>query len=145
MSEVESKTRFRIRALMALIAFVAVGLWSYVIVWPRVKDWWVNRHVWAALDTPVPMQFATGVPLDGLVKHVRISTVGPKTPNGVPVYINVADLTSAGQTMLSTVTIDRTAEPLATSLKEALAPLGLTYRVEDGLLKVVKVGKQIAE
>jgi hypothetical protein len=140
-SEAASKSRFRIRALMAVIALVAIGLWAYIIVWPPTREWWKNRHVWSALETPVPMPFAKGVPLGAVVKHVKMSTVSPQSPNGVPIYIEPADLTSAGQTMGSTVTIDRANEPLVTSLKDALSPLGLTYRVEGGLLKIVKLTK----
>ena len=126
---------------MGMIALIAIGLWGYIIVWPPTHEWWKNRYVWSALEKPVPMPFSKGVPLGALVKHVKISTVGPNLPNGVPLYIEPTDLTSAGLTMGSIVTVDRPSEPLATSLKETLSSLGLTHRVEGGLLKIVKVKK----
>ncbi len=94
--------------------------------------------VWLKLQDKVAMQFPNETPLEDVLKYIQSATIDKHTlPEGIPVYLNPVGLQEAEKTPQSTVTLDLKGIPLATTLKLALAQLGLVYRVhQDGLLYI---------
>ncbi len=93
-----------------------------------------TRAILAKLDRPVALHFKNK-PLDDVLKFVKKATEGPDG-KGIPIYVDPVGLQEAERTIASPVSIEAKDEPLASSLKRMLKPLGLTYTVKDGLLTV---------
>lgn len=143
MTEIERdrpSARIRIRTVMALVACAAVACWLGFYQWPVISQWWVNRHIQAALDADVPVNIPAGTPLDGVIKLIRTANVSPALPSGAPVYIDPAGLTRAGATMNSTIAASSGTMPLKTALSAALNPLGLEYQTKDGMIRITAKG-----
>ncbi len=134
--------RPRIRLLLVAIAIFALIFAAAFVYWPRYQAWRRNAPIYRQLDRTLALNYPKGIPLGGLIKTIRTSTVGPETPNGIPVYIEPTALDQPGVSMGSTVTIDASGMPLKDGLDRALAPLGLDYAVEDGLLKIGRVRRK---
>jgi len=119
-------------ALLGLIALTA-GAGDDAKDEPKDKD----RAVLAKLDKPIPLNFKDA-PLEDVLHFIKSATSGPGDP-GIPIYVDPVGLQEAEKTMTSPVTVESKGEPLKTSLKRLLKPLGLTYTVKDGLLLVTSV------
>jgi hypothetical protein len=88
----------------------------------------------AKLREPIALDF-TRTRLSDALKFVKSATVGPND-SGIPIYVDPIGLQEAEKTMNSRVSIKAKGIPLKTSLKYLLKPLGLTYRVKEGLLTI---------
>lgn len=88
------------------------------------------------LERPIPMEFPEPTRLADLLAYVGQSTGGPGRP-GIPIHVDPLGLAEAERTLDSKVSIDIQDEPLKVTLRVALARLGLTYEVRDGLLRVI--------
>jgi hypothetical protein len=94
-----------------------------------------DKFIETKLDEKVNMDF-TDAPLEDVFKSIRSATQGPADA-GIPIYVDPDDLKAAGASVSSKVSIVTKDMPLKTSLRLLLQPLGLTYRVHEGLLKIV--------
>jgi hypothetical protein len=70
-----------------------------------------------------------------VLKFLRQATRGP-ADNGIPIYVDPVGLQEAEVTMTAPVTIKAKGIPLHTCLKYLLKPLGLTYKIKDGLMTI---------
>ncbi len=134
----DTRFRVRLRAMLGLVALAAVGFAIYFVYWPRYEYWRQNRKVLPAMEIAVPMRFPNGTSLGSLLKHIKRTAVTADLPTGPPIYIDPQALADTRTTMLSTVTIDRAGAPLKTTLAEALKPLGLAYKLENGLITITR-------
>ena len=98
-----------------------------------------SQRIVAELGKLIDMPFANETPLEDVIKYVRAATKSPTYPDGIPIYIDPIGLQQAERSLTSTVTIDLKQVPLKTSLKLLLGQLGLTYTVQDGLLKITSI------
>ena len=96
-----------------------------------------SRAITAALEQLLLMPFAKETKLEDVLKYVHDNTKSPAFPDGVPIYVDPAGLSEAEKTPASVVSIDLAHVPLRSSLKLLLDQLNLTYRVGDGVLKIV--------
>lgn len=96
-----------------------------------------TRAILAKIEKPVELHFKDA-PLEDVLKFIKVSTAGPNDP-GIPIHVDPVGLMEAEVTIKSRVTVDAQGEPLRTSLKRLLKPLGLTYAVKDGMLTVTSV------
>ncbi len=94
-----------------------------------------SKAVHAMLEQKITMQFPPGTPLDDVLRYIKAASAGP-TDGGIPIFVDPEGLKKAGATMESKVSIVAKDVALKTSLRQLLEPLGLTYVVEDGLLKI---------
>jgi hypothetical protein len=88
-----------------------------------------------SLERPIPMQFNTETPLEGVLDHIRRATATPDYP-GIPVYVDPLGLQEAERSLNSTVQIDLEGVPLRATLALCLKQLGLGYEVKDGFLRI---------
>jgi hypothetical protein len=98
-----------------------------------------SQRIVEALATPIKMSFVNETPLEDVIKYVKQATTSPKFPAGIPIYVDPVGLQEAEKSMTSTVAIDLQQVPLRASLRLLLKQLGLTYRVTDGLVKIVSI------
>jgi hypothetical protein len=89
------------------------------------------------LDEVVVIPFPDGATLDEVIKYIRKSTRTEELPNGIPVFVDRRGLSKAEASVDSNVTLKTDDWPLRRSLHFLLKQVGLTYKVEDGLLKIV--------
>ena len=82
------------------------------------------------------MPFAQETPLDDVIKYIKLATVGPVLPEGLPFYVDPVALRRSGRTIDSTVTCRLEGVPLRVTLGLVLKQLDLSYRVKDGLVIV---------
>jgi hypothetical protein len=87
------------------------------------------------LEEKVPMQFPNEIPLEQVLEYIRAATRGP-SGTGIPCAFDDDGMRRAGQSRTSLVTIDVQDEPLKTSLRTLLEPLGLTYEVRRGVVTI---------
>lgn len=101
---------------------------------------------WLKLQEKVAMRFPNETPLEDLKKYVEATTAGKDDPeSGLELYFDPQGLQSQDKTMASTFAIDLKSVPLATSLKLALAQLGLIYFVQkDGIVVVTSPESSLA-
>jgi hypothetical protein len=95
-----------------------------------------NQAILAKLEEPLTMSFGSESPLEEVKKYIQQSTQDETAglPAGIPIYVDPVGLQDADKTMADTVTIQMEGIPLRTTLRLVLHQLGLTYRVEAGLL-----------
>jgi hypothetical protein len=91
----------------------------------------------AALERSIPMQFANETPLEDFLKYVTTATKSPELPNGIPIYLDPVGLQEAEKTSASPVTIDLKDVPLKTTLRFALAQLGLGFEITNSNCLIV--------
>ncbi len=94
-----------------------------------------SAAVLKGLEEKVSMRFANATPLEVVLKYIRVATRGPNDA-GIGFTFDEEGLKRAGQTCSSLVTLDVEDQPLKTSLKELLRPLGLAYEVKKGVLTI---------
>ncbi len=95
-----------------------------------------NRAVLAILDEPVDMRFAAETSLDDVLRYIKQATTrGDRPP--LQIYVDPLGLQEAERSMSSTVQIDLEGVPLRTSMKLMLEQLGLAYRIEDGVVRII--------
>jgi hypothetical protein len=78
------------------------------------------------------------VSLGELVKSVRRVSRTADLPDGIPIYFDPPSLLNAGATMESKVKPNNDGLNLAQYLTQVLKPIGLSYQVEGGLMKIVE-------
>ncbi len=93
-----------------------------------------NLALHARLDEPLALTFKNA-PLQDVFSLITSADGGPKS-TGILIHVDRDGLKAAGVTLQTPVTIDSGKDALRTSLSKLLNPLGLTYRVRDGLLEV---------
>ncbi|SIO65995.1 RNA polymerase sigma factor, sigma-70 family [Singulisphaera sp. GP187] len=92
-----------------------------------------NRLIHKMLDEEIEADFEN-IPLGDLLKHIKKSSTGPND-NGIPIYVEPAGLSEAGQTMESPRSISvATKIKIRDLLTMALSHDGLSFAVKDGLL-----------
>ncbi|MHB1558945.1 MAG: alpha-2-macroglobulin family protein, partial [Isosphaeraceae bacterium] len=95
-----------------------------------------NRAVLAILDEPVNMSFAAETSLDDVLRYIKQATArGDRPP--LQIYVDPIGLQEAERSLNSTVQIDLEGVPLRTSMKLMLEQLGLAYRIEDGIVRII--------
>ncbi len=94
-----------------------------------------SQRILRILETPISMPFPTETPLGEVLDYVKAATKS-EDYNGVPIYVDPVALVEADKTLSSTVTLDIEGVPLRKTLAIALAQLGLTYYVDDGLVQI---------
>jgi hypothetical protein len=87
------------------------------------------------LEDKIAMQFPNETLLEEVLKYIRAASRGPNDA-GIPCAFDEEGMKRAGQPRTSLVTIDIKDEPLKTSLRKLLEPLGLTYEVRRGVLTI---------
>jgi hypothetical protein len=94
-----------------------------------------NALVHAVLERTVRMPFVDETPLEKVLKHIQMETVGA---DGKTISIELAPIETSGNlTMEPTIrSIDFEGVPLRTSLKLCLKQLDRTYHVKDGELLI---------
>jgi hypothetical protein len=95
----------------------------------------------AKLGASIPVRFAKETPLASVCKYITDATRGPNGP-GVPVFVDPNGLGEAEKTINSPVVLDIEGAPLRTTLQLMLNQLGLTYYVEQGLVKITAEGDE---
>jgi hypothetical protein len=73
------------------------------------------------------------VPLAVEFEYIQAATKGPNDA-GIPFAFDQEGMQRTGKTRDALVSIDISDEPLKTSLRKLLKPLGLTYEVRKGVL-----------
>ncbi len=99
-----------------------------------------TRAILAKLEKPVELHFKN-TPLDDVLKFVKKATEDPDG-KAIAIYVDPVGLLEAERTIASPVSIEAKGEPLASSMKRMLKPLGLTYAVKDGLLTVTSLNTE---
>jgi hypothetical protein len=94
-----------------------------------------NARMLEALDQPIPMRFASDIPLEDFLKYIKQSTTTPTYP-GIPIYVEPLGLQEAERSLNSAVLIDLEGVPLKTTVRLGLKQLGLDYSVKDGFLLI---------
>ena len=74
--------------------------------------------------------------LEEAIKAIKAATGGPED-GGIPIYVEPADLQAVDKTINSRVNLAVRGATVATALRLLLGQLGLTYKVQDGLVKIV--------
>jgi TolA-binding protein len=100
-----------------------------------------SQAVLKVLDEPISMSFANETPLDDILKYIKQATTTAAHP-GLQIYVDPVGLQEAERSMNSTVQLDLEGIPLKTTLRLALKQIGLTYKVEDGLLIIISEGSE---
>ena len=97
-----------------------------------------SRAIVAMLARPLPMSFPQETPLEDVLKYIRGNTQDKDLglPSGIPIYVDPVGLQEVEKTMQSPVVIDLEGVPLRTTLRLMLKQMGLTYKIEDGLLTI---------
>ncbi len=97
-----------------------------------------TRAILAALDEPVPMNFANETTLGDVLTYIKETTWKGRKPTdpGIPIYVDPDGLREAGQTLTSTVRMDVIGSSLKATLPLLLGELGLGYIVKDDVLIV---------
>jgi RNA polymerase sigma factor (sigma-70 family) len=85
------------------------------------------------LERPIAMKYPGLTPLERVLADIVKATKGPND-SGIRIYVDLAGMTEAEETMTSPITIDLEGIPLRTTLRLLLWQLGLDYSVHDGLL-----------
>jgi hypothetical protein len=94
-----------------------------------------NEAILKKLEKPIPLR-VKGLPLGEVLSYVTKATA-EAGDTGVPIYVDPAALTQAEVPITTPVTYEsEEGEPLNASLATVLGRLWLTYRVENGLLRV---------
>ena len=114
------------------LGFTAAGLIGVPAV---ADDDPKDQLILKKLEQHVNMDFHEQTPLEDVLRYIRSATQGPGD-DGIPIFVDPEGLKAAGATMTSPVTIDAEGVPLKVSLRALLKPLGLTYRVKGGLLRI---------
>lgn len=99
-----------------------------------------TRRIWAELDKPIAMPFASETPVEDVLKYINSATQGPGLPDGLPIYVDPMGLLEAEKSLLSPVTLEMEGVPLRVTLGLILKQLDLIYRVEDGVVFITYVG-----
>lgn len=94
-----------------------------------------NERIRKKLELPVPMEFPGETPLEEVLKHIKTATE-ENGDAGLPIYVDVIGLQEAEKSLQSTVRIEVTGVPLKRTLDVLLHPIGLTYEIDEGLLKI---------
>jgi hypothetical protein len=144
-----TRLRWRLRALMLVIALSATTVWVGVnwFGWREAfQEWRVNRLVWQKLDQPISIHFPKGVPLDQLLAYIKQETQKGTSSGGLTIYVDSQGLQDAGFsassqdpgfTSGSLVKVDTQYVPLKDALRSALKPHGLTIWVSGGIVSIV--------
>jgi RNA polymerase sigma factor (sigma-70 family) len=85
------------------------------------------------LDQLIDADFATGVTLEQLLKHIKQATSDQSFP-GIPIYVNPIGLQEAHQTMEAAIEVNRKQCSVREVFWSALHPLQLSYIVKDGFV-----------
>ena len=101
---------------------------------PKASDH-VSKVVLKKLEEKIPLQF-NEAPLEDVLKFIKAASSGPSGDDGIPFGFDREGMKRAGKTPTSRVTINSKGEPLKTSLRQLLKPLGLTYSVKKGVLTI---------
>ncbi len=94
-----------------------------------------SKIVLEKLEDKVGMQFPNPTPLEDVLNYIKAASQGP-ADDGIPFAFDADGMKRAGKTHTSRVTIDIKDEPMKTSLRKLLKPLGLTYVVKTGVLTI---------
>jgi hypothetical protein len=129
--------RWRLSTMMLLVPILGFVLWYNLPDWRlRYKVWQGNRLIWNQLDRNISLRYPKGIRLKELFARIRDFTKGDEMASGLTIYIDPEGLQDSGNDMRSIVTIDAQDRTLRESLEKALKPLGLAFRVADGILVV---------
>jgi hypothetical protein len=94
-----------------------------------------NEAILQKLEKLIPLK-VNNLPLGSVFSYVKRVTTEPGD-TGVPIYVDPADLAKVSISITTPVTYEsHDGEPLKDSLVALLLTLGLSFRVEDGLLKI---------
>ena len=96
------------------------------------------------LDEPVAMSFASGTPLEDVLKYIKqastpVAKQGAPSPPGIPIYVDPKGLKEAQVNLTAPVILDLEGVPLKTTLRLILKQLDLAYCVRDGVLIISSV------
>ncbi|MGO9811543.1 MAG: hypothetical protein ACLP53_12305 [Isosphaeraceae bacterium] len=94
-----------------------------------------SEAVQKRLEEKIAFQFPNQTSLEEVLKYLEAATRRPNDA-GIRYAFDEDGLKRAGQTRTSLVTIDIQDEPVKTSLKKVLKPLGLTFEVNKGVLTI---------
>ncbi len=94
-----------------------------------------DARILRALELPVTMTFPEPTALEDVLRYVTLATATPDGP-GIPIYLDPIGLQEVERTPQSTIEMDLMGVPLRTTLRLALAQLGLRYYVSGGCLRV---------
>ena len=95
-----------------------------------------NRRIRVALETMVKVSFPNETPLEDVLAYFQSVTTASDLPSGIPIYVDQVGLQAAEKTLDSPITMSVSNMSVRSLLKYILDDLGLTYRVEDGLLRI---------
>jgi serine/threonine protein kinase len=87
------------------------------------------------LDAPFSLELKDGT-LQELLEQIKSKTVGPNLPDGLPVFVDPRALSKVGIRMSTRVTMEANGVPLKDALRLSLQPLGLSFTVQDGTVKI---------
>jgi serine/threonine protein kinase len=110
--------------------------------WANVDAVVLNKAILERLEQPIAMKYPEPTPLEVVLKDITKATKGPDDL-GIPIYVDPYGLYVARKSLASQVTVDLDAVPLKKSLSLALAQIGVSYTVYDGLL-VISVPQVLA-
>jgi hypothetical protein len=129
--------RWRLSTMMLLVPTFGLVLWYNLPDWrTRYNVWQGNRLIWNQLDRTIPLRYPKGIRLDEFLARIRDVTKGEELATGLRIHIDPEGLQDSGNDMRSIVRVDVQDRPLREALKRALEPMGLAYRVSDGILVV---------
>lgn len=94
-------------------------------------------RAWLALQKPATLDFRESKPLADVLRQLKELTRDGDKP-GLRFYVDPVDLQDAEKSMESPVTLDLEDFPLATALDLMTRQLGLTYRVQDDGIVVIR-------
>jgi hypothetical protein len=100
-----------------------------------------------ALEEPISIHFPDNTPVKKVLEHIKIATKGPLGKNLV-IYADPFEMRTAGVNLdlrqgtidpvnIPQGTIDRENIPVKDALRLCLSPLGLTYRVRAGYVRII--------
>jgi len=98
-----------------------------------------ERAIRERLERPIDLTFEQAT-LEEAIKAILVATSGPDDGK-IPIYVEPADLQAVDKTINSRINLAVRGATVATALRLLLGQLGLTYKVEDGLVKIV--GKSV--
>lgn len=124
----------KLSAIAACVAFLSIATGT-AFGEDKDADDPHSRAVLKKLEEKVSLQFPNEIPLEDVINYVRSATQGPND-SGIPYAFDEAAMKRAGKSRHSRVSFESTGEPLKTSLKKLLEPMGLTYRVKKGVLTI---------
>jgi hypothetical protein len=143
----KSRMRIRLSTMLLLVVMLTLMVRLYVLKRSESKMQamlagfrdTVAEGVVDLLDRPLALPYADGASLEQFLRTVKASsTLQPKLPAGIPIYVDPIGLSEADKTMTSTIKKPAGDQKLTLRehLKQALKPLGLDIMVRDRFLMI---------